>query len=149
MIIDKIVNLSRYDYIPNVKKVVDFLSKNDIKTLEVGAYDLGDDCKLKVSSYTTKEVPDVVKLEAHREYLDLQIAFGGEENMYFQAIELGEESVAYNDVKDVEFFTASWCNTVVLNSDNFALIFPNDLHMGSFQVDGEDNVKKLVFKLKI
>ena len=149
MIIDKIVNLKRYDYVPNVQKVIDFLDKNDIKTLEIGSYDLGDDCKLKVSNYKTKEVPDVINLEAHREYLDLQIAYFGEENMYFQALELGEENTPYNEAKDVEFYTASWCNTVVLDSDNFALIFPNDLHMGSFQVDGESEVKKLVFKLKI
>lgn len=150
MIIDKISNLDRYTYIPGVQKAVDFLKNNDINTLEKGKYDLGDDCFVKISSYETIPLPEGdVSLEVHRNYLDLQIAWTGEEVMYFQALDLGEEDKPYNKEKDVEFFTAPWMHQVVLNSENFALIFPNDLHNGSFDVDKTETVKKLVFKLKI
>ncbi len=150
MIIDKISNLYRYTYIPGVQKAVDFLKNNDINTLEKGKYDLGDDCFVKVSTYDTIPLPEGdVSLEVHRNYLDLQIAWTGEEVMYFQALDLGEEDKPYNKEKDVEFFTAPWMHQVVLNSENFALIFPNDLHNGSFDVDKTETVKKLVFKLKI
>ncbi len=150
MIIDKISKLERYTYIPGVQKAVDFLKNNDIASLEKGKYDLGDDCFVKISTYDTIPLPEGdVSLEVHRNYLDLQIAFSGEEVMYFQALDLGEEDKPYNKEKDVEFFTAPWMHQVVLNSENFALIFPNDLHNGSFDVDKTETVKKLVFKLKI
>jgi YhcH/YjgK/YiaL family protein len=149
MIIDNVKNLERYAFVPNVQKAIDFLKSNDLNSLENGKYDLGDDCRVAVSEYDTKEVPEEVLLEAHREYIDLQMLVSGEENFFFQAIDLGEEATEYNPVKDVEFYTASWYNTLVLNDKNFALIFPNDLHNGSFVVDESIKVKKLVFKLKI
>ncbi len=149
MIIDSIKNLERYTFVPNVKKAVDFLNSIDVATVEVGKYDLGDGCKVNISEYDTKEMPDPVVLEAHREYLDIQLTVSGEENFVYQAIDLGEPHTPYNSVKDVEFFTAPWHNTVVLNGTNFALIFPNDLHAGSFAVENSEKVKKFVFKLKI
>ncbi|MBR5439716.1 MAG: YhcH/YjgK/YiaL family protein [Clostridia bacterium] len=149
MIIDSIKNLSRYAYIPNVQKAVDFLASIDVNTVENGKYDLGDGCKVNISEYETKETPDEVVLEAHREYLDIQLTVSGEENFVYQAIDLGEPHTPYNTVKDVEFFTAPWYNTVVLNGTNFALIFPNDLHAGSFTVQDTQKVKKFVFKLRI
>ena len=150
MIIDKISKMDRYAYIPGVQKAVDFLKNTDLNSLEKGTIDLGDGHSVKVMFYDTKPVPEEnISLEAHRNYLDLQMTFGGEETMYFQAIDLGEEDKPYNAEKDVEFFTTSWTNQVVLNPENFALIFPNDLHVGSYDVDGTDSIKKLVFKLKI
>ncbi len=149
MIVDKISNLSRYDYVPNIQKVIDFLSANDVKNMENGKYDLGDECRVAISEYDTKEVPEEVLLECHREYIDLQMTVAGEEFMFTQSIDEGEEAIPYNDVKDVEFFTASWYNTLCLYDGNFALLFPNDLHNGSFMTDKSEKVKKLVFKLKI
>ena len=150
MIIDKISKMDRYAYVPGVQKAVDFLKNTDLNSLEKGTIDLGDGHCVKVMFYDTKPMPeDDISLEAHREYLDLQMTFGGEETMYFQAMDLGEDDVPYNATKDVEFFKTSWTHQVVLDPDNFALIFPNDLHVGGYDVDGTDSVKKLVFKLKI
>ena len=149
MIIDKISNLSRYVYIPNVDKAVEFLKNTDLSQLAVGKYDLGDECRVAVYEYQTKEAEDEILFEAHREYIDLQMVISGEENLYFQSLDIGEEAKPYNKEKDVEFYTASWYNTLALDGDNFALIFPNDLHMASFEIDEAKDVKKLVFKLKI
>ena len=148
MIIDNIDKMYRYDYVKGVKKVIEFLKNNDLNSLENKKYDLGDGDCVKVQEYSTKELPEnEIELEAHREYADLQMTISGEEALYFQTIELGEQSRPYNKEKDVEFYTAPYTSSVVLNSENFALIFPNDLHMGSFNAEKTDNVKKLVFKL--
>ncbi len=149
MIVDKISNLSRYDYVPNIQKVIDFLNNNDYKNMENGKYDLGDDCRVAISEYETKDIPEEVLLECHREYIDIQMTALGEEFMFTQSIDDGEEAIPYNDVKDVEFFTASWYNTLCLYDGNFAILFPNDLHNGSFVAESKEKVKKLVFKLKI
>ena len=149
MIVDKISNLKRYDYVPNIDKVIKFLTENDYKNMENGKYDLGDESRVAISEYDTKEVPDEVLLEVHRNYIDLQMVASGEEAMFTQSIDDGEEKIPYNDVKDVEFFTSSWYNTICLYDGNFALLFPNDLHNGSFEIEKSEKVKKLVFKLKI
>lgn len=147
MIIDNVEKMYRYDYVKGVSKVVEFLARTDLKNLANGKYDLGDGDCVKVSDYDTKELPDEVELEAHREYADLQMTLGGEELLYFQSIDLGEQCKPYNKDKDVEFYTAPYSNSVVLNPTNFALIFPNDLHMGGFDAEETSHVKKLVFKL--
>jgi YhcH/YjgK/YiaL family protein len=149
MIIDKIAKLNRYVYVPGVEDVIKFLSEGGYKNLEVGSYKISDVVTLKVQSYLTKEEPDELLLEAHREYLDLQMTVSGSEIFLFQSIELGEEAVPYNVQKDVEFFTAPYYNTTVLDGTNFAIVFPNDLHNGSFIADEQEQIKKFVFKLKI
>lgn len=149
MITDKIDKLYRYSYVPGVQKVIDFLANTDLNSLEVGSIDLGDECSVKVQHYQTKEEPEDILLEAHREYLDLQMNYSGSETFIFQAIDLGEEAIPYNSKKDVEFFTAQFFNTMVLDGTNFVIVFPNDLHVGSLVADDVEDVKKLIFKLKI
>ena len=149
MITDKIDKLYRYNYVPGVQKAIDFLANTDLNALEVGSIDLGDGCTVKVQHYKTKEEPEEVLLEAHREYLDLQMNYSGSETFIFQAIDLGEEAIPYDKKKDVEFFTAQFYNTMVLDSTNFVIVFPNDLHVGSLVADDVEDVKKLIFKLKI
>ena len=149
MITDKISNLNNYSYIPNVDKVINYLKLNDLSSAELGKYDLGDGCSLKVMEYVTHEEPDEVLLEAHREYLDLQLVASGEEIFLTQAIELGEEAIDYDKGKDVEFFTTAYCNSIGLDSSNFVIVFPNDLHVGNISLNSDVKVKKFVFKLKI
>ena len=150
MIIDKLENLSRYDYVPNVQKVIDFVTGKNLNEVVNGKYDLGDECYVNVSEYDAKcEPDDCIELEAHVNYLDVQLASSGDELLYFQSIELGESIIDYDKKKDIEFFTAEWYNSVVLSGNIFALIFPNDLHAGGFTAGGNDKIKKFVFKLKI
>ena len=131
-------------------KVKEFLETYDITTVENGKYDLLDDCYVNVTEYDTKEEPDdALELEAHENYIDVQLTAVGEEVLYFQSIELGESIIDYDKKKDIEFFNAEWSNTLTLYPGNFAIIFPNDLHAGGFISDKIENVKKLVFKLKI
>ena len=115
--------------------------------MENGKYDLGDECRVAISEYDTKEVPDEVLLEAHRNYIDLQMVASGEEAMFTQSIDDGEEKIPYNDVKDVEFFTSSWYNTICLYDGNFALLFPNDLHNGSFEIEKSEKVKMVLERI--
>ncbi|MBO7215151.1 MAG: YhcH/YjgK/YiaL family protein [Clostridia bacterium] len=149
MISDGIKFLCRYDYVPGISKAIEFLNSHDVLALENGKYDLGDECTCKVMEYVTHEEPEEVLLEAHREYLDLQIVVRGTETFVFQAIDLGEPATPYDTKKDVEFYTAQYYNSIVLDGTNFALVFPNDLHVGNIIAGEESNVKKLVFKLKI
>lgn len=150
MIIDKLENIERYDYVPYANKIAEFVKNNDIKTIANGKYDLGDDCYVNVTEYQTKEEDeDGLELEAHINYLDVQLTAVGEEILYYQAIELGESIIDYDKNKDMEFFSAEWTNQVTLYPGNMAIIFPNDLHAGGYIAEKTETVKKLVFKLKI
>lgn len=149
MIADKISNLQRYTHVPGVNTVIEYLNGKDLTLIENGKYELSDGVILKVMEYITHEEPEEVLLEAHREYLDLQLVVSGNEQFLFQAIELGDEAIPYDKKKDVEFFTAQYFSTIALSSGDFVIVFPNDLHVGNVNADKEESVKKFVFKLKI
>lgn len=149
MVVDRIENLKRYTHVPGVQQVIDFISGKDLLSIENGKYDLGDGSLVKVMEYQTKEEPEEVLLEAHREFLDLQLVVKGSELFLVQAIELGEEAIPYNKEKDVEFFTAEYYSYIGLTAGDFVIVFPNDLHVGNVNADGVDVIKKFVFKLKI
>ena len=83
MIIDKIAKLNRYTYVPGVEDVIKFLNDGGYENLEVGSYKISDVVTLKVQSYLTKEEPEELLLEAHREYLDLQMTVSGSEIFLF------------------------------------------------------------------
>ena len=147
MYIDKLENLSNYIKDQKLAKAITEFLLNSA-TVEAGKHPILDGTFANVLEYTTK-LFETVKMEAHRKYLDLQYVVSGEEAVLKQDLADNQPINEYNDVKDVEFFTAPWYNTVVLNGTNFALIFPNDLHAGSFVTDESQKVKKFVFKLRI
>lgn len=149
MIADKISNLQRYVHVPGVTTVIEFLNGKDLNSIEKGKYEISDGVILKVAEYVTHEEDEEVLLEAHREYLDLQLIVKGNEQFLFQAIELGDEAVPYDNKKDVEFFTAQYYSSIALSEGDFVIVFPNDLHVGNVNADGEEAVKKFIFKLKI
>ena len=72
LIIDKLENLSRYDYVPNVNKAVEFIKNNNLLTLANGKYDIGDGCYVNVSEYLTKEEPESIKEDSKPEVLDIE-----------------------------------------------------------------------------
>lgn len=149
MILDNIKFLSNYSYVKNVDKAVKFLSENDCLALEDGQYDLGDQCCCLVSKYLTSDNTNKPQLEAHREYIDIQLVLSGREVIYIQALELADTIKEYDSNEDYELFTSNYVNTVVLDGSNFVILFPNDLHAGGFDAGDKQEVKKLVFKLKI
>ena len=76
MIIDTLDNLAKYEAVnPLFKKVVEFIEKNDLTTMEAGKYSIeGND--LFVNIVTAKgRTPDAAVLETHRKMSMVFTAF--------------------------------------------------------------------------
>ena len=125
MILDTLDRLENYGYIsPLMDKVVEFFCNTDLASLEPGRIVLqGDDLFVNVNrqgAQTRQQAP----IEAHREYIDIQVPISCDEEMGFvSASFLPAPSVPYSDQKDVAFYPGL-CDTYVnVSQGSFSIIF--------------------------
>ena len=147
MIFDQIKNLSVYrDVLPGIAAVEAFLRDTDVTALAAGKIRLGGGVVCNVNRYEPKAES---KWEAHRNYIDLQYVVRGAETMVYAALDNAADAGDYNAEKDLQFFGgASRAISMDFTDGDFALFFPQDVHMPGLkneQSDGE--VLKLVFKI--
>lgn len=143
VVLDKVENLHNY---PEYKKVQSFLSENKNKMLENGRYEIDDNCYVAVSEYNTVE-PDGL-FEGHLKHIDLQVILEGEEYVHVQEKCKCKLQKTYDEAKDAAFYQANEWHSFYLGKGFFAVFDENDLHRPCISVNGENRVKKYVFKIK-
>ena len=147
MILDTLDRLGDYSYIsPLMDKVLDFFRETDLSTLKPGRIVLqGDDLFVNVnlqSAQTRQEVP----VEAHKEYIDIQVPISSDEEMGFiSAPFMPAPSVPYSAEKDVAFFPGL-CDTYLnVRRGMFTVFFPGEGHAPAITKDG---ILKLIVKIR-
>lgn len=147
MILDTLNNLELYAKMDeNFKQVAEYVKKTDLRSLEIGRYELENGVYLMVQNYCTKPVAEG-KYEVHRKYTDIQIVLEGKENMGYAPITAMEALNEYNEDNDCQFLQGSG-NLLEVHADSFAIFFPQDAHMPGV---GEQacEVKKIVVKVPV
>jgi len=130
-------------------KAFDFLKTNDLEKVAVGKYPLdGDNGWVAVSEYNTREFKDA-RIEAHKKYIDIQYVVRGEEKMGVVPLSKTKISEAYNEAKDVAFYTSSDCKYYLTAPRIFFIFFPDDAHQPCIKTAAGDAVKKVVVKLRV
>ena len=115
--------------------------------LKPGRYKIdGDDVFAMVQEYDTKE--NSGQFEAHRNYIDIQCIVSGVECMESAELERCTESAAYDETKDIAFYTAEPQNKMRLTAESFAVFFPWDAHNPGICEDVPGKVKKVVVKVR-
>lgn len=132
------------------EKAFFFLKENDPDMLELKRYDIdGDNLYATVSEYMTKNEEDAL-YEAHRKYIDIQYVAGGRELIGITPLAEKKETLeAYDDSRDIEFFTVNRGENHRALPDRFFILFPDDAHRPGLK-DGENSpVRKIVVKVKV
>lgn len=147
MIIDSLSNIKNYEaFHVLMPKVLDFLSNIDLGKLEIGRYDIqGDEAYATVCDENGRSVLEA-PLEAHREYIDLQICIRGRESFgwHFQP-QLKSVKIIYDAKKDIEFYGDSPLIMFDLFPGYFVIFEPKDAHAPLY---GEKYVRKMIIKIK-
>ncbi len=144
MIFDKMSNFEKYVSVnEGFKDVFEFMKKTDLLALPLGKQPISDRVYLNRQQYIGKEEVDK-KYESHIDYIDIQIVLKGvEKNNYsFTA-----PTPAEINAKDCYFTEAEKDAVLTLDSENFVIYFPNELHKPCLKVNAE-RVEKIVFKVK-
>ncbi len=151
MIIDKISNSKLYEQLhPNFEVAFEYLKSTDFSTLANGEYELKErEIFAIVNSYQTKSRTDEsAKLEAHRQYIDIQYVAAGEEQMGYTPLDNQEPIIEYNRDGDYQFFKGD-ASFITVTQGLFAIFFPQDLHMPGIISNIQEEVKKVVVKIRV
>ena len=146
MILDYMRNIGLYEGCnKNLSKIAKFIAENDLKSLEKGKYDLGDECFVNILE--SNPSPASTKWESHVKYLDVQFIVTGSETIEFAMIENMNKTTEYDAVKDRYLGTGSG-QPIVVEENMFMILFPEDAHCPGIRAN-HDFLKKAVFKIKI
>lgn len=145
MIVCRFSDLGRYaGVIRGLEEVFETVKKIDTTTPATYPLSCG---KILVQEGTTLPREEA-RLEAHRQYLDIQYILEGQEFVGFAPTDTLTPDGPFNTEKDVGFYTgpsqripiqAGWCYVV----------FPEDAHAPRTHVDTPFHYRKLVIKLEV
>ena len=149
MILDTLTNAKKYYSLhPSFKEAFDYVSQNDIKNLENGAFNISDNLKVIVISDEGKTKEESIKgFECHDKNIDIQILIQGPEIFAWKPREkCSNPNGDYSDEKDVRFFHDKPDTFFELNEGQFTILFPEDVHAAMI---GDGFIKKIVIKVKL
>ena len=132
MILDSLNNTVKVERLhPLFKKAFDYIKETDFSKVEDGKYELdGSRLFINVASLTGKDKKDAA-IETHKKYIDIQLPLLGVEKIGWKpGCELQEESIPYDEAKDIAF----------------AVYFPEDGHAPGI---GEGNIRKVIVKVQV
>lgn len=152
MIFDTLENCEKYCKIHNdFEKAFDFIKKAVRENLPSGKYEI-DSSRVyaSIQKYTTKSAEEG-KFEGHRKYIDIQYMMSGTEAIECVDVSKAESLTGYNEEKDCEFFENKGKSVKgVIDTGDYAVFFPNDLHKPSMSYENVPaNVKKIVVKVQV
>ena len=149
MILDKLENASQYfESVPRFEEFMQFFNSNDLEALPACKIKLdGNDLFVNILDFKGKEAANC-KMEAHHDYIDIQIPLGEDEQMGWKA-QVDCESIKeeYNEGKDVEFYNDKAVATFTVPAGHFAVFFPSDAHQPGIAPGKE--YRKLVVKTRV
>ncbi len=148
MVIDKLEHIGEYVSLhPLFAQVAEFLKSTDWATLEIGKKELkGKELWVNVAQ-TQPKTSEEARLEAHKEYIDIQIPISDVEVMGYTPLQEGlPVSTPYNAEKDIMFFDGPAESYLTVKPGMFAIFFPQDVHAPGITPKG---VKKIIVKIKV
>lgn len=148
MVIDSLKHTEIYEKInPLFAKAFEYLKSVDLEKLEVGRINLeGDDLFIMVSD-TDLRPKEEAKLEAHNQYIDIQIPINKSETFGWKGRrEITSPIESFDTNRDIQFFDDQPASYFNVSPGNFTAFWPDDAHAPCI---GEGTVRKIVVKIKI
>ena len=132
-----------------IKEAVTYLENMNVEEIEQGKIVVNDDFFVLVQTYDTK-LPEQVRYEAHKKYVDIQYIVEGKELMEVAPVSILEVDEPYSDEKDIAFYKPiEQAATVVLTSGGYVVFYPEDAHRPSLCAGKITTNKKLVGKVRV
>ena len=148
MILGSLKNTERVEKMnPAFKVFFDYVKENDLKSFKPGRIELdGKNLFILHSVYKGKMVEDTV-LEAHSNYIDIQLVLEGVEAMGWKDLsDVGDVSIPYSEENDIVFYEGEADEIINVMPGQFLIFFPEDAHAPGI---GEGSIRKVVAKIKI
>lgn len=148
MVIDKLENIEQYVALnPLFAVVARYLKEHDLHQMEAGKTPIqGDEVILNIA-VTKPKGKEQAKLEAHRDYIDVQIPLSDTEVMgYTPTADCLPQDAPFDAENDIIFYEGLAENYLEVKPGLFTIFFPEDGHAPAVTPTG---VKKAIFKVKV
>lgn len=148
MILESIENSKRVEALhPLFKQAFEYIKSTDFSKLEDGKQDVGTPpFTVSIASLFGKEKAEAA-IETHKKFIDIQLPLLGVEKIGWKpGDQLQEESVPYNEEKDIAFYVDKPTAYTKIYPGQFAIYFPEDGHAPGI---GEGNIRKVVIKIPV
>lgn len=148
MIIDTLDNFYHYTKLHKYfTPAFEFLRKGNLTKYSEGRYDIAKNNVYALVSRANGRGKARASLEAHRKYIDMQMALSGEDLIGYKPLnECGIKKTAYDAKKDCIFFNDKSNFWFKLKGNLFAIFFPQDSHA---PLAGSLDVLKVVVKVRV
>lgn len=134
-----------------LQKALAYVAVTDFSKVENGEYEIdGRNIFARVNTYDTEPKAER-RPEKHNDYIDVQFVARGEETIWYTPLtDDCVETENKAEKEDVIFYAdPQEKNCTVLNSGDFAIFFPWELHRPNCSVEkNASNVQKIVVKVK-
>lgn len=125
----------------------EYIKQCDLQNIEPGRYEIEDGSAFMMVSYNDLRPAAEAPLEAHNEYIDIQLILQGSETFGWADRSGCSSPRGKIDLeKDILFFDDEPTTYFTLNPGEFAVFFPGDAHA---PLVGEGRVKKCVIKVRV
>lgn len=148
MIFDTLDHIEAYkDLHPRIYRGLTLLKTTDFSALADGKVEVeGKDLYFSLQSYQSKTGEP--KIEAHRDYADIQVVLEGREHMGVAPLADMTEEWEARPEKDVWFYHGPIDN-LTLTPGKFVILFPQDAHAPGMAIDESQPVRKCVVKIRL
>lgn len=148
MIYDHIKNARLYKGLtPALDTALNYIEKLSAD-VELGTYMLDNGVKAIVSESITKPVNEK-GFEAHKRFIDVQLALRGCELIRCKPLEFVKETIPYDVDKDAARYADEPGLDAVIGNGYFVVVFPEDAHEPLLSADEPALVKKVVLKVPV
>lgn len=148
MIIDKLDNLRHYEgCYSSFRKVFDYMASINLKNLAEGKHQMPGDLGFIGIDKVMARAKEGAFLEAHKNYIDIQIPFNITDTMGWKSVaECKEVKIPYNENNDIVFYSDLPDFYIPVNPGQFIIFFPGDAHA---PIIGRGLIHKAVIKVRI
>ena len=128
-----------------------FLKTHNLEELKPGKYVIDSDNVFATVSELNPNEKAQVKWEAHRSFNDLQYIIKGKAKMGIASSSSPKSLVTapYDPKTDNENFTVSGEKYYDAVPGTFFIFSPKEMHRPAFKVDGYNDIKKIVIKVRV
>jgi YhcH/YjgK/YiaL family protein len=150
MIYDRLENIGTYEYLcERMKTASAYLRETDLNGLADGIHEIEEwDVFAFVNTFTTRDKEDAL-FKIHNTYIDLQVLVYGAESIYYALSADLKPETEYDPEKDILFLSGQTRIVLPFRTCEFYLFYPHDAHMPCCHLDGRQEVKKVVIKIRV
>lgn len=140
-------------YSPTIRKALEILRTTDVTDMHHGKYPLdGDNLILQINEITTGP-KNTKRPEVHRDYIDVQYMVRGHELIGFYPDcgdgSVQEDQLAENDVLFYQERENIHEIMLPMTDGCYAIFFPEDVHRPGCMMNGPEEVKKIILKVRV